>query len=294
MITKENILGEKNVVDDFLEVKNIQDFHEFIETPLTRDEKSFIYVREILKNTRIGKTDPYGHLIYSLTSVNIKGQKAQKHWKQILSHKTNLEQKIGRNIHIRVAAIDYFETIGDYEKYLEMLEKKGLDSSHTKEDDNWLSYVFSYQFFNDRIKEECQRSKRYEYSLSLVLFDLDQLAKINEKYGFTVGDIMLTRVIKIVKRSIRNVDILSRFTGDQFAIILPHANKREAQELSERIRKNIEKRSANFKEIQESFTITLAVTQYLPTDTTSNDVISRVRSLLAKGKAEKQNYVHVE
>jgi diguanylate cyclase (GGDEF)-like protein len=285
---------ESNQTDDFLEVKNIPGFHEFIEAPLSRDEKSLMAVREILKNARIGKTDPFGQIIYSMTAVNIKGQKAQKHWKQILAHKTSLEQKIGRNIHVKVAAIDYFETIGDYEKYLEMLEKKGLDSPSSPEDDNWLSYVFSYQFFNDRIKEECQRSKRYGYPLSLVIFDLDQLAKINEKYGFTIGDIILTRVIKIVKRSIRNVDILSRFAGDQFAVILPHANKREALELSERIRKNIEKRSANFKEIQDNFTITLAVTQYLPTNTGSAEVVQRVRSLLAKGKAEKQNFVHTE
>ncbi len=273
--------------------KQVEGYYENFELPLRADGKSLETVNAILENTKLGRTEPYGQVLFSLTGRNVRGRNAMKHWRYILAHKSGLEQRIGRTIGIRAAAIDYFDVIGDEEKFLQTMQNKPSETGKSEEED-WLTYVFSSKSFSHRLQEEIQRAKRYRHALSLILTDVDHFGAINEKHGVMLGDMVLTRTVKIIKKSIRTVDILSRVSGDQFAVILPHANKREAQELAERVRKNVEDRSKYIKELPGGFTITLSVVQYKSEDTSSNDLSRRAKSLLEAGKDRQRNFVHVE
>lgn len=276
---------------EFLEFKNIPDYGKLIETPFVKDDKSLNTAHEILKDTKIGKEDPYGFLIFRLTGRNVKARDAVKHWKQILYHKCDLEKRIGRLINIRVAALDYFNVIGNEDDYLKLIEKSNRRQVEETVAEDWLTRVYSHTYFQEKLKEELDRVRRYEHSLSLILLNVDGFREVNEQYGYKVGDLVLIRIVKIMKKTIRAVDILCRYSGDQFVVILPNTNRREAEELAERISKNIAERTRYIHEIKGGVTVSAVATQRSKDDVASQDLVKKLENLMKSKKEERKKKV---
>jgi diguanylate cyclase (GGDEF)-like protein len=103
-------------------------------------------------------------------------------------------------------------------------------------------------FFNkaklyDELRTWMIYSKRYKTPLSLILFDVDDFKRINDRFGHLAGDKVISNVADIVTGMVRVTDKLARWGGDEFVILLPHTNRQQALELAERIRKNISVRN---------------------------------------------------
>lgn len=103
-----------------------------------------------------------------------------------------------------------------------------------------LTGVFNYRYFSDRIKEEKKRAVRYEQPLSLIMVDIDSFKQVNDNYGHEIGNLVLVGLVTVIKRSIRDVDILCRYGGEEFIVILPNTLEREACKIAERIRSEVE------------------------------------------------------
>ncbi|HEY5715541.1 MAG TPA: GGDEF domain-containing protein, partial [Psychromonas sp.] len=88
---------------------------------------------------------------------------------------------------------------------------------------------------------EIERSLRYKSSLAVMMIDLDRFKSINDNYGHAAGDNTLLSVANTFKAMIRNMDIIGRIGGEEFAIIVPHADLEIATELAQRLRLGIEK-----------------------------------------------------
>jgi len=97
----------------------------------------------------------------------------------------------------------------------------------------------SYRYFTDRLDEEVARSRRYERALALVLVDLDGFKEVNDTHGHTVGDHVLKDVVHMLRANLRVMDVLARFGGDEFALILPDTDLAGAEILSERLRERV-------------------------------------------------------
>jgi diguanylate cyclase (GGDEF)-like protein len=97
----------------------------------------------------------------------------------------------------------------------------------------------SYRFFVDRLEQEIARARRYERPLGLVLVDIDGFKAINDRFGHVVGDGVLRGVARLLRSSIRLMDVLARFGGDEFAIILPDTDLPGTATMSERLRVNV-------------------------------------------------------
>lgn len=90
----------------------------------------------------------------------------------------------------------------------------------------------------DRWYDYCTR---YETPLSLVMFDIDEFKKVNDKFGHLAGDSVLKNTASLVRNTIRNTDIFARWGGDEFVILLPNTDSDQALELTERVRSGIRK-----------------------------------------------------
>ncbi len=99
-----------------------------------------------------------------------------------------------------------------------------------------MTGVFNRRYFDERLSEEISRDTRYGGTFSLVIFDLDRFKNYNDTYGHRVGDELLQQVAQAAKESVRSADLVFRYGGDEFALLLPETTPRDAATVCERLR----------------------------------------------------------
>ena len=120
-----------------------------------------------------------------------------------------------------------------------------------------LTGVSTRRYFLDRFKEELRRSMRHKSSASLLMLDLDHFKEKNDRFGHLVGDVILKEVADILTSDLREIDVIGRYGGEEFSILLSGTDKKEAFRVSERIRLSIEE--AIFKAYDETVTTTVSI-----------------------------------
>ena len=99
-----------------------------------------------------------------------------------------------------------------------------------------LTGLLNHRAFHKRLEEEAERSTRQGTSLGIAMMDLDNFKFFNDAYGHSVGDDVLCQVARGLRSSCRTYDILARFGGDEFALLMPGSGPIEAQQMAERIK----------------------------------------------------------
>ena len=104
-----------------------------------------------------------------------------------------------------------------------------------------LTGLYNAGYIHSRLEEEIRRALRYHRSCSLVLVNVDDFTRIREQFGPLAGEGVIHQVAELLKGQVREVDRAGRTGTDEFAVILPETNKREAIEFAERLREAVEK-----------------------------------------------------
>jgi diguanylate cyclase (GGDEF)-like protein len=102
-----------------------------------------------------------------------------------------------------------------------------------------LTGLFVRRYFDARIEEEIERSRRYGTPFSVIMLDVDDFKKLNDTYGHLVGDRVLRAIANVIKAQMRGVDTAARYGGEEMAVILPRTEMVGAYNLAERIREAI-------------------------------------------------------
>ena len=102
-----------------------------------------------------------------------------------------------------------------------------------------LTRLFNRHYFEERLKEELSRHSRYGDVFSIFMIDLDNFKAYNDVYGHPAGDVLLGQIGRIIRNSVRNVDVAFRYGGDEFVIILPQTGRDAAYVVAERVRSQI-------------------------------------------------------
>ncbi len=144
--------------------------------------------------------------------------------------------------------------------------------------------------FNRSLNKEIQRSHRYKSALSLLIFDIDFFKKVNDNYGHDVGDQVLVKISTVMQSLLSETDILCRFGGEEFAIIMPETSLVEAETSAERFRATIEKISTD--EFPSKLTISFGVGQVTEWDN-EKTILKRVDNALYSAKELGRNRVVV-
>lgn len=110
-------------------------------------------------------------------------------------------------------------------------EKKLYDLSVTDE----LTQIANRRHFENRLKEEIARSNRYGHPLSFMLIDLDHFKQLNDTYGHLFGDRVLQTVASVLKKHVRETDLVARWGGEEFAILMPETELQEAEGIGVRL-----------------------------------------------------------
>jgi diguanylate cyclase (GGDEF)-like protein/PAS domain S-box-containing protein len=91
-----------------------------------------------------------------------------------------------------------------------------------------------------KIKEEIRKAERYQSGFSVIMIDLDHFKTINDTYGHHVGDLALQSVARVLRENVRDIDLVGRYGGEEFLILLPSTDLESGYIIAERMRKNIE------------------------------------------------------
>ena len=137
-----------------------------------------------------------------------------------------------------------------------------------------LTGLLNHRTFVERLNEEIDRANRFQTKLVLLILDLDKFKRINDTYGHLHGDFVLQETAKVLKQSVRNIDITARYGGEEFAIILLNASIKDTILSSKRVVSNVANHLFDKDGIQVRMTITGGVSEF-PTDgTTDQELIA--------------------
>jgi diguanylate cyclase (GGDEF)-like protein len=102
-----------------------------------------------------------------------------------------------------------------------------------------ITSLYNYRYFYKRLTEEVFRAKRFDRKLALVIFDIDDFKVYNDTYGHQAGDQLLKQLGELLSRTVRSIDVVSRYGGEEFCVIMPESDQEECLKFLERLRKNI-------------------------------------------------------
>ncbi len=182
-------------------------------------------------------------------------------------------------------------TLGFYIK----LEKTHIQDLIDYANMDGLTGAYNHRFFYENIEIMCEDSKKSNAQLSLLMIDLDYFKKYNDLFGHSKGDELLKEVSAILHSNLRPKDILSRYGGDEFCIILPDTNKDEACQIANRIRKAVSNFDFYGREQLEKkrMTLSIGVSTFNDEIENSKDFIENADMALYRAKFLRRNKVEV-
>ena len=106
-----------------------------------------------------------------------------------------------------------------------------------------LTGLLNHKTFISRFEKELDRSGRFDHHLGLIFFDIDKFKSVNDTYGHLYGDYVLEEVSRIISKNVRSIDILGRYGGEEFSLLLVNTDINDCIPLAEKIVKKIAKKT---------------------------------------------------
>ncbi len=122
-----------------------------------------------------------------------------------------------------------------------------------------LTHLYNRRYYNEHFPIEFKRAQRYQHDLSLMFIDIDDFKEINDRYGHTIGDVVLKNVSNYIQKLTRSSDICIRYGGDEFLILLPETNRAAAFEVGLKLKKAIEDMFININAGQDNLVVSISI-----------------------------------
>jgi diguanylate cyclase (GGDEF)-like protein len=187
------------------------------------------------------------------------------------------------------------------ESELESLESvadicaSSIQNAHYVERIRQLSYldgltgIFNRRFFELRIMEEIERARRCGTGMAVIIADIDQFKKLNDEFGHLLGDEVLRQVSSLFHQQLRKIDVVCRYGGEEFAILLTNTNAQHAMGVTEKLRRVIE--GWQFPGVPRTVTISAGVAAFPDHGVSRDELIRAADTALYAAKQAGRNRV---
>ena len=202
-------------------------------------ERKFNYftleINEILASST--KDLFYSKLLELFINLNFTEDEAKNHWENIINNIDFMKNHLNREIGLRVAIVDYFINHTDMMKEPIVVEMRLFKENEKLALIDSLTGLFNKRFYDITVRKEYKKALRFNQIFSLVLLDLDDFKKVNDTKGHLFGDEVLANFGKFLSLTSREEDIICRYGGEEFIVILPETTGDGALMYAERVRK---------------------------------------------------------
>jgi diguanylate cyclase (GGDEF)-like protein len=195
---------------------------------------------------------------------------------------------------INQAAIDRFILKPWDNEYLELQMLESLQTHLLLEEKSHLQHLAitdivtgltNHRYFQETLIKEIERAERHGRKFSLVMIDVDCFKNYNDTHGHPQGDRALAQIAQVLSSQVRNIDIVSRYGGEEFSMIMPDTDLLAAGEVADRVRKAVE----NTDWTHTPLTISVGVCEYPTHGTVPSELIETADQALYQAKHAGRN-----
>jgi diguanylate cyclase (GGDEF)-like protein len=236
--------------------------------------------RRLLEKLREEKKDVFfAEVLTYLTSEKYPEAQARVLWDEILEHKYMMSERLGRNVGIRVAAMDYLLNVRKLMLTPRVVNPADFRHTVKMARTDALTGLYNRRTFMDQAARILEAAVRLKAPVTLMMADLDGFKPFNDTHGHQAGDLILQEISRLVRGSVRGADLVGRYGGDEMSLLLPKASRSEAMQVAEKIRQTIQE---NFQPL--GITISLGLAQFPVDGVTRDDLIAVADENLYKAK----------
>ncbi len=295
-------------ITDISESPGIQNSHLMISYPenMTDVTSMSIHVMGVLQSTleleklielfdeELAAVVPHDHFSYENVNETIKcdiGKVAlhSSNYRLVLFGKSLGQLTISRNtkfVEVEIQKIESLISALIYPLRNALLYKQAVEKAYIDP----LTGVNNRAAFDKSIEQEMEFSARHKHDLTLMMLDLDKFKDINDNYGHTVGDAILRSFADSIMKCLRRSDILFRYGGEEFSVLLRNTGTDGATLLAERMRKSVEDMEFEYNNINVKTTVSIGLAQMQDGDGIIQ-LIERADELLYIAKDKGRNRV---
>lgn len=173
------------------------------------------------------------------------------------------------------------------------LQEKQQELRNLSETD-FLTQTYNRLFFNDCIEQQWHSAKRHQQPIALLMIDLDHFKEINDYHGHLFGDECLAYTASVIRKVVqRRSDLVVRYGGEEFSVILPNTDKESAANLAEQIRLSLAENQFQCDDAKTTITASIGVCAMLPIDNDYKSLVQHADDALYQAKRNGRNAVEV-
>lgn len=238
---------------------------------------------EFYENGRFEPGDLEDHPFSSILSVPVIINDEVRYSLSIEKQKFHHFSNSDKNL-LELLALTFGSIVSWQQQYWKMHENAMTDG---------LTGLLNHKAFMNRYQEEISRANRYQHSLVMAILDLDKFKRINDTYGHLYGDYVIREVAKIIKENVRTIDIVGRYGGEEYAILMINTTNEKIVSVAERIIDNVESYPFSMENIDVNMTISCGLAEF-PKDTDNmKELIANADEAMYDAKKEGGNFVKV-
>jgi diguanylate cyclase (GGDEF)-like protein len=240
----------------------------------------------------------YADCLFMLSHLRFEDAEAKHHWRGILAHRNEMQERLESEVNLLVALVSYFVGVERRFETPKVIELRLFEKTQASVYRDELTGLCNFRLFREHLARELQQADRYGSPLSLVMVDIDDFKHYNDSNGHEVGNEALAAMAGLLADSLRRSDVPARYGGEEFILVLPATSKSDAHLVAERARIAIEQHPFPHRETQPGGALTVSMgVATCPAD--GRDEGSLVRHAdqamyVAKARGKNQVYLYGE
>jgi diguanylate cyclase (GGDEF)-like protein len=155
-----------------------------------------------------------------------------------------------------------------------------------------LTGLYNRRYMEESLERELRRSMRKKSPLGVVMLDVDHFKRFNDTFGHEAGDSVLQAVAKLFRSQLRGEDVVCRFGGEEFTVILPEASPEATRQRAEQLREAVKQMVPNFRDQSlEAITLSIGVASFPENGNTGEALLRKADSALYQAKQQGRDRV---